>query len=160
MVSGSRGLAYEHGQRVHAKPTTTPGYFGVSQITDNLRGGLSLDATPVNIIDNTKFSTFGDQVRFIKIMLTAVQTAGAAGAIGDCASFEIQAMVRRNGALTFVGTPTVTPLFSDAGAVTWSAAIAVSGNGINLIVTGEADKTINWLASLRTQDTGYRNIQP
>lgn len=69
---------------------------------------------------------------------------------GDTASFSIDGMLKRDtaGSTAFVGVPTVTALFSEAGAATWAVTVALSTNDLRVRVTGEADKTIRWLCKL------------
>lgn len=159
-VSGNRALWFEDGARVHAKPTTSPGYFWVSQISDNLFGWQSSGATPFNVITSANYSMFVDQVRAFTIKVTAVQTAGIAGTIWDCSYWEIKGMIKRDWVVSFVGTPTVTLITQDAGAAAWTVGITISWIGINVTVTWEADKDINWLTHISEVQTGYRNIQP
>lgn len=75
---------------------------------------------------------------------------------GDCASYEIKFLIKRgaNAASTsLVGTPTITTLFNDTGAASWSVAVAAdTTNGRpNINVTGETGKTIRWSGEFKLQ---------
>lgn len=71
----------------------------------------------------------------------------------DSAMWEVIALMKRgsNASTTaLVGTPTITKVFADAGASTWSIALTAdttNGGGI-ITVTGEASKTIRWVTNI------------
>jgi hypothetical protein len=73
-------------------------------------------------------------------------------ATGDCAAYDIRALVRRgaNAAATAVVGSTVTQVYADAGATTWAAAVAAdTTNGAARInVTGEAAHSLRWVCKL------------
>ncbi len=78
-------------------------------------------------------------------------------ATGNMATWRIEAAIKRgaNASTTaIVGTPTVTMLFNNAAASTWTvAATADTTNGaLALTATGEAGKTIDWIANLITTE--------
>lgn len=101
-----------------------------------------------------------------EIKLLAAQYAGSSGTIGDTAFWSIiggvkQGLADANTAL--VGTPsgTGTPGANDrdAAAAAWSVAVtADTTNGsLKITGTGEADKSILWLAEIRFIETYYPN---
>lgn len=78
---------------------------------------------------------------------------------GDVAVFELKGGIKRgaNAAATaIVGSPTVTLLFNDAGAATWTVTLSAdTANGsLKIEVTGEAGETIHWLAEIETLEVG------
>lgn len=74
-------------------------------------------------------------------------------ATGDSAMWEVTALMKRgaNASTTaLVGTPTITKVFNDAGAATWTIALTADttlGGGV-ITVTGEAAKTIRWVSNI------------
>ena len=116
-------------------------------------------ANTVNLPNNATYR--------LKLLVVAQQTGGGAGAVGDCASWEANLLLRRgaNAAVTvlvggtaFAGaslsavTPGVgfAPGLRDAGAAGWllAAAADTANGGLAVTVTGEAGKTIRWVARL------------
>jgi len=78
---------------------------------------------------------------------------------GDAAVFELKGGIKRgaNAAATaLIGTPTVTLLFNDGGAATWTVTLSAdTTNGfLKVEVTGEASKTIHWLVEIETLEVG------
>lgn len=101
------------------------------------------------------------------IMLVAQQTAGSAGTVGDCATWDFNLLVRRGGtaATTLVGGTTlsaapaiatvtagtpVAPDVRDAGAAAWTVTLSAdsTNSGLNITCTGEANKSIRWVARI------------
>lgn len=81
--------------------------------------------------------------------VVARQRAGAAGTVDDSAGWSFEGVVKRSAA----GTPVIvgqatTHTAADAGAATWTAVVSAdaANNALVVTVTGEADKTIRWLA--------------
>jgi hypothetical protein len=78
---------------------------------------------------------------------------------GDTSSWEIKGAIKRgaNAAATaLVGTPTVTSIGVDAGAVTWALAVSAdtTNGGLSITATGVAATTIRWVAQIRTAEVG------
>lgn len=73
-------------------------------------------------------------------------------ATGDCAAFDLRALVRRgaSAAATVVVGSTVTMVYNDAGAATWAVAIAAdtTNGAMRVNVTGEAAHSLKWVAEL------------
>jgi hypothetical protein len=106
----------------------------------------------------------------VKVYVVAQQTGGTAGTVGDCASWEADVLIRRgaNAAATvFVGgttrndTPALvavtagTPFAAglrDTGAAAWTLTLAAdtTNGGLAITGTGEADKTIRWVARVQS----------
>ncbi len=101
----------------------------------------------------------------LKLLVVAQQTAGSAGTVGDCASWEANVLIKRgpNAAATaFVGGMRFAPGatlaaitagvgfvagLADAGASAWTLTVAADtvNGGLSLTVAGEANKTIRWV---------------
>jgi len=82
-----------------------------------------------------------------EIMAVARQTAGSSGTVGDSKSWILQCMVTFSAeVLAQVGTTVSTVVAASVGASAWTCEIDVSGNssGGSILVTGEANKTIQW----------------
>jgi hypothetical protein len=77
------------------------------------------------------------------------QRAGAAGTINDVAGWSFEGVIKRaaTGAPVLVGQTTVHTA-ADAGASAWTAVVSAdtTNNALIVTVTGEANKTIRWLA--------------
>jgi hypothetical protein len=106
----------------------------------------------------------------VKVFVVAQQTGGTAGTVGDCASWEADVLIRRgaNAAATAIvairtindtpalaavtaGTP-FTPGQRDAGAAAWTLTLAAdtTNGGLAVTGTGEANKTIRWVARVQS----------
>lgn len=82
---------------------------------------------------------------------SALVVARRADVDGENASWEVKGLMKRDAGSTaaFVGVPTVTKLFSNAGN-TWTLAVGSYSVGtLRFIPTGEAAKTIRWVASVQ-----------
>jgi hypothetical protein len=89
----------------------------------------------------------------VSILMGARQSGGSAGTVGDAATWRIEAAIKQGAgaaATAFVGTPTVTKEFQDAAAAAWTAAVTADTalGCLAITVTGETNKTIQWLADI------------
>lgn len=93
-----------------------------------------------------------------KIMLSARQTAGAGGTVGDSSYWEIDGCIKRDGSnnTALVGSTTTTLVGQDAGAAAWAVAVTAddTNESLKIAVTGEATKTIHWVARVTTVEVG------
>jgi hypothetical protein len=85
--------------------------------------------------------------------------AGVTGA-GDTKGWYIEGVIKRGagvGTTVLVGTPSVTSLYADAGATTWSIAVTAdtTNGGLAITVTGQAATTIRWVCQIRTTEMTY-----
>ena len=82
--------------------------------------------------------------------------AGVTGA-GDTKGWVIEGVVKRGGSFAaFVGTPTVTSSFADAGASTWAVSLTTGiSAGMTINVTGAAGVTIRWVANVQMTMMGF-----
>lgn len=71
-------------------------------------------------------------------------------AVEEQRAWKIEGAVRRpaSGSGQFLGTPTITSLGNNAGAASWSVAMAVGTSAVYINVTGEAGKSIRWVARM------------
>jgi hypothetical protein len=97
---------------------------------------------------------------FLKLSISAIQTAGTAGTVGDSASWIIKGGVKfdtTSNAAT-IGS-FVTETRSDAGASAWTANAIVNNSSsikyLDIEITGEADKTIQWVMCVDGIRLGY-----
>ena len=79
---------------------------------------------------------------------------------GDTKGWSIEGVIKRgaNAASTaLVGTPTVTSLYADVGAATWTIAVTAdtTNGGLAVTFTGQAGTTIRTVAQIRTTEMTY-----
>jgi len=135
---------------------------GVSQ------GGLlvlavaTTDATATVLRSNTSAASATNQVAlpvnsayFFKGEIIAGVTAA-----GNTKGWSIEGVIKRAttaASTALVGTPTVTSLYGDTGASTWSVAVTADTTNATLAitVTGQASTTIRWVAQIRTTEMTY-----
>ena len=121
-------------------------------------GGAANTANTVNLPANGSY--------LVRLMVTARQTGGAAGTAGDSAGWSFDVLVTRGasvaatalvGGIAQTGTPGAAaiaagtgfaPSLAVAAAAAWRITVAAdtSNGGIAVSGTGEASKTINWVA--------------
>ena len=96
----------------------------------------------------------------VRLLVVARQVGGSAGTVGDSAGWELTALMRRGAsaaATTLIGSSgaSVAPLYSDAGAAAWRVGLAAdtTNGGLAVNATGEANKTINWVARVLSIET-------
>lgn len=137
--------------------------------------GITTDGTPTNLqgpdgTDGIEIPT--DCSANISIRAIGVQTAGAAGAIGDTFMQNIELCVKNiAGTLTIdhaygdtvvgVQTKISDVIYKDThGTLSTSTSIAVSVGGTKLQITptGTVDRTIRWKADVSMSWIGYRNF--
>ena len=162
---GSGAYTYVVGQQSHGSGNTGFG-VGKQQACEYTVFNSTTNATPTELapggfpgVDRRLFVQVSRTYAF-RIQVSARQTAGAAGTVGDSATWEVQGAIKRDGAnntvLIGVPTGTGTPLFSDAAAATWSIAVTAddTNESLKVNVTGEVSKTIHWLAAVYTAEVG------
>jgi hypothetical protein len=136
-------------------------------------------ATTNNVTDYLQLSDGTDGLTIptdctanVDIRLVAAQTAGASGTIGDSLSQHIKLAVKNlagvssvltSSAVTLANYSTVTGNilyelpFKDA-AFGGTISVSVIANKIQIAVTGESSKDIQWVAYVSMVWTGYRNF--
>ena len=79
----------------------------------------------------------------IYVVVLAEQIAGTSSP--DGAEFQLKGVWRRNGTLTVIKAPTVVDSNPNANGTPWTAVLfANSSSGVEVLVTGDAAKTIRW----------------
>ena len=100
---------------------------------------------------------FGNnQVHTVVVQVSAIQSAGSAGTVGDSHGFILKAAVKCvAGVYSLVGTQVVDGNIFDAAATAWTATVVANAGGFQIVVTGEVNKTIEWTAGITTVNAGY-----
>ena len=85
--------------------------------------------------------------------------AGVTGG-GNTKGWTIEGVIKRGsgvGTTALVGSPTVTSLYADAGAATWTIAVTAdtTNGGLAVTFTGQAATTIRCVAQIRTTEMTY-----
>jgi hypothetical protein len=122
---------------------------------------LTTDATGTALADksggNGAVKCLADSSIMVTGRVTAYQTGGSAGTVGDSAGWEFDALLKNiGGTYTLVGSSiaaATTPTRSDAAAAAWTVQATATANGLVLTVTGEANKDITWFASMEASGT-------
>lgn len=120
------------------------------------------DATATALRSNTSAAGTGNQVVLPNnsaYYFRGECVAGVTGA-GDTKGWYIEGVIKRgaNAASTIlVGTPSVTSLYADAGAATWSLAVtADTTNGaLRITATGQLATTIRWVANIKSTEVAF-----
>lgn len=76
---------------------------------------------------------------------------------GDSKAWEIKGLAQNNtsASVTFIGgAPTPTVIAASAGASAWTCAMASGSNSLGVTGTGEASKTIRWVATMTMVEVG------
>jgi len=120
--------------------------------------GAAPSSTNIPILPNNSLYTF-------RIRVSCIQTGGTAGAARDCKAWDVVGAIKRgaNAAATaLLGTPTITVVGADTnlGADnTTGAIIAIAANtslgGLVINVTGQANKNLQWVATVETTEVTY-----
>jgi hypothetical protein len=125
-------------------------------LTTASAASTNLSASSVNRINVQANRTFG-----FRITVTARQSAGAAGTVGDSAVWYITGCIKRDGSnnTVLVGVPTGTGTpsgFNDAGAALWTVSVTAddTNEALNVTVQGEANKTIQWCIGVVDAEIG------
>lgn len=153
---GATGLALNGNSFVEGAFTAV---VGRSQLERVMLAALSTSATPVLMLNNgQRFALAVNATSSFEYKVSAIQSAGSAGTIGDTKSLTIKGLVKNiGGTISLVGAQVISDAFGDAGSSAWTVvATANTGAGsIDLTATGEANKTITWTAALITVKAGY-----
>lgn len=135
---------------------------GVSQSAILVLGRQTTDATATVLASNSSAATTTNQVILPNNSAYFFQGQVIAGktAAGDAKGWTIEGVIKRGagvGTTALVGTATVTSLYADAGAATWSIAVTAdtTNGGLKVEVTGQAATTIRWVAQIRTTEMTF-----
>lgn len=135
------------------------GEFVLRRITtDATAARLTADGGATSTTNTVNLPNSGTHM--LRLLVTAQQTGGSAGSAGDCAGWELTALARRgaSAAVTvLVGSSgaSVAPIHSDAAAAAWRLGLSAdtTNGGLAVTVTGEANKTIRWVARVLSVET-------
>ena len=157
---GTGALATKSGQIVHANGNfATPGDAQSSEYPLRISTSTGTQ-TPLSIDGITEQIT-------IPVNKTIIFSGivGARSSTGDTAYWEIRGAIKNNaGTTSLVGTPLVSYIASDSGALTWNSgdiysAVTVNANdttdSLNILVTGESGVTIRWNSFIKTVEIGF-----
>ena len=134
---------------------------GVSQMSFVVLGRETTDATATALSsDNTAASTTNQVILpnnsayFFRGEVVSGVTGG-----GDTKGWTIEGVIKRGagvGTTTLVGS-TVTSLYADAGAATWTIAVTAdtTNGGLRVTFTGQAATTIRTVCQIRTTEMTY-----
>ena len=135
---------------------------GVSQSSLLVLGRQTTDATPTVLASSSAAAGTTNQVilpnnsaYFFRGEVVSGVTGG-----GNTKGWTIEGVIKRgaNAASTaLVGTPTVTSLYADAGAATWTIAVTAdtTNGGLRVTFTGQAATTIRTVCQIRTTEVTY-----
>ena len=121
------------------------------QTTDGTAARLTSDHNGASASNTVNLPANGTYMA--RLLVVARQTGGSAGTAGDSAGWTTEVLVRRGATaaatvLVGGGGASLAPSYSDAGAAAWRLSVAAdtTNGAIAVSGTGEANKTINWVA--------------
>jgi hypothetical protein len=135
--------------------------IGASQAALLILGRQTTDATATVLTSDTSAASGTNQVILPNnsaYYFRGEVISGVTGG-GDTKGWEISGVIKRGagvGTTTLVGS-TVTSLYADAGASTWTIALAAdtTNGGLKVTFTGQASTTIRTVAQIRTTEMTY-----
>ena len=135
---------------------------GVSQAALLILAVQTTDATATALRSGTAAAGTTNQVILPNnsaYFFTGEVVSGVTGG-GDTKGWTIEGVIKRGagvGTTALVGTPTVTSLYADAGAATWTIAVTAdtTNGGIRVTFTGQASTTIRTVCQIRTTEMTY-----
>lgn len=120
--------------------------FGLSKTTtDATEGFLSqISGTSLNILNVTSAA-------FVTAEVIATSSDG-----NDQKTFLVKFCAKRvGGVVTLIGTPVIVNDFATVNASTWSLRVQATSNGFYIRPTGEAGKTIRWMATVKVTSSAF-----
>jgi hypothetical protein len=135
---------------------------GVSQAGLLVLGVQTTDATATVLRSDTSAASTTNQVIMPNnsaYFFTGEVVSGVTGG-GNTKGWTIEGVIKRgaNAASTaLVGTPTVTSMYADVGAATWTIAVTAdtTNGGLAVTFTGQAATTIRTVCQIRTTEMTY-----
>lgn len=141
---------------------TQPASAGDAQAGEAVLRARTIDATATRLTSDAAAAAAGNSLPLpnngaylVRLLVIARQTTAA----GAAAGWETTVLLKRGNVVTATialgGGTDLVPTFNDAGAATWRLSVgadAVNG-GIAVTGTGEAAKTINWVARVLSVET-------
>lgn len=147
----------------HVKGTQARAAQGDRQMMEILAWASTTDATSTPV----KPGETGSQVDIVvpanrvwkfKGEVVARQHAGGSGTIGDCKVWDIEGVIKRDGAdnTALVGTVSKTVFAEDSGATNWDIAATANDTleSLEIAFTGEADKSVNITSNITIIQVG------
>jgi hypothetical protein len=163
IVGGSRGLTRSITGNVVLPASNAPvsSTNGSQQSALLVLGTQTTDATATVLRSNSSAATTTNQVILPNnsaYFFRGEVIAGVTGA-GNTKGWTVEGVIKRGagvGTTTLVGS-TVTSLYADAGAATWTIAVTAdtTNGGLKVEVTGQAATTIRWVAQIRTTEMTF-----
>ena len=143
----------------HNSPIT--GAAGVSQAALLILGRQTTDATPTVLASDTSAASGTNQVILPNnsaYFFTGEVVSGVTGG-GNTKGWTIEGVIKRgaNAAATTLVGSTVTSMYADVGAATWTIALAAdtTNGGLRITFTGQASTTIRTVCQIRTTEMTY-----
>ena len=136
--------------------------LGVSQASFLIVATQTTDATATVLTSDTAAASGTNQVilpnnsaYFFRGEVVSGVTGG-----GNTKGWTIEGVIKRGagvGTTALVGTPTVTSMYADVGAATWTIAVTAdtTNGGLTVTFTGQAATTIRTVAQIRTTEMTY-----
>lgn len=170
-------------RNVHGRGAWASGHFGTTgdaQAGEHVLRAQTTNATATRLTSDGSAAGSANTANLpnnatyrIKLLVIARQTGGSAGTVGDSAAWEANLLIRRGAtaaATVLVGgnqmsaTPALAavtagtafaPGITDAAAAAWRLTLAAdtAQGGLAVSGTGEANKSINWVARLLSVET-------
>jgi hypothetical protein len=156
---GLNGISRNTGATIHAVGTFSTA--GDAQVENVVARQRTTNATTANLGVGPSLSVIklsNNSAVAVYIPIKAVQVAGISGTVGDSWFHELRVLVKRiAGTTSIVGSVSDTTIAEDAGATTWTATVSVSAgvDEITIEVTGQTNKTINWVADVELVEAAY-----
>lgn len=117
--------------------------------------------TPTNILGAivsfpTGLTSASDMSLYIEAKIVARRTGGTSGAAGDAAAYVRRALLKKvSGTVSVVGA--IQDSFTAESQAGWDATFVVSGDDVNVQVTGATDNNIRWFAEVSYMFAGFNN---
>jgi hypothetical protein len=135
---------------------------GVSQAALLVLGTQTTDATATVLRSTSAAAGTTNQVILPNnsaYFFTGEVVSGVTGG-GNTKGWTIEGVIKRGAnaaSTTLVGTPTVTSMYADVGAATWTIAVTAdtTNGGLAVTFTGQAGTTIRTVAQIRTTEMTY-----
>lgn len=154
-AGGNSSLADIEAQWARAVESAGGAARGSTQLSTFSVTALTTDASATVMLPRVVIRA--EHAYSFKVMVTARQSGGAVGTVGDSSYFTCEGLIKRDAAnnTTMVGV-TNTQVQNDAGAAAWTATASADDVNEALIITvqGEVNKDITWHARVDTSEAG------
>jgi len=164
ILGGSNGTTRSISGNIVSAASSNPisSTLGINQFATLILARQTTDATATVLASNSSAAATTNQITLPNnsaYYFRGEVIAGVTGA-GDTKGWYIEGVIKRGAnaaATSLVGTPSVTSLYADAGAATWSVAVTANATlgCLTITCTGQAATTIRWVAQVRTTEMTY-----